>query len=198
MLIYLQKKINILLGILLKNYRLCGYFLLYILNRLGYMDKNIQLSAKELALLSQTNEYALRAALWLGSHGTRAQTTEQIAKGTQVPAGYLSKVLQILVRAGLVSSQRGLGGGYALARPAAEITALDIVNAVDPIKRTESCPLEIEEHGKRLCPLHYRLHAATALIEDSFRSCTIADLCEPGSMTSPFCAKPADDGEASD
>lgn len=146
-------------------------------------------------MISQTNEYALRAALWLGSHDNKSQTTEQIAKGTQVPAGYLSKVLQILVRAGLVSSQRGLGGGYILARPAGEITALDIVSAVDPIKRTESCPLDIKEHGKRLCPLHYRIHAATALIEDSFRSCTIADLAEPGSMTSPFCKAHSEETE---
>ena len=69
-------------------------------------------------------------------------------------------MLQALVKAGVVASQRGAGGGVTLALPADELTILDIVNATDPIQRIKSCPLELSSHGTNLCPLHRRLDAA--------------------------------------
>ena len=63
-------------------------------------------------MISQTAEYALRAVVFLSMNVDAAFTTQQIAVATKVPAAYLSKVMQSLVRAGLVRSQRGLGGGF--------------------------------------------------------------------------------------
>src|SRR5512135_449190 len=108
-------------------------------------------------MISRTAEYALRAVVTLGSNPEGPQTTQQIAKRTRVPAGYLAKVLQALSRAGLVEAQRGLNGGFVLSRPLEELTILDIINAVDPLKRTEHCPLGISVHEVRLCPLYQRL-----------------------------------------
>lgn len=144
-------------------------------------------------MISQTADYALRAIVCLANQADSAKTTEQIAQGTQVPAGYLSKVLQTLGRANLVRSQRGLGGGFSLARPPAEISVLDVINAVDPIERITECPLGHEGHGARLCLLHQRLDAAIALIEDTFRSCTIADLLNDQNCGSPLCSPCRDD-----
>jgi Rrf2 family nitric oxide-sensitive transcriptional repressor len=62
-------------------------------------------------VFSQTVEYALRAMVHLAAEAPGARTTDQIAKATLVPRAYLSKVLQSLIRSGLVHSQRGLGGG---------------------------------------------------------------------------------------
>jgi len=129
----------------------------------------------------------LRAVYWLARHSESSHTTEEIAKGTEVSVGYLSKVLQVLGRAGLVTSQRGLRGGYKLSLPPSRVTILDVVNAVDPIKRIRECPLGKKGHGKRLCALHYRLDAALALIEDSFKNCTIEDLCADPTMNEPLC-----------
>ena len=128
-------------------------------------------------MISQTSEYALRAVVWLAEHRDRAQTTDEIARGMKIPAGYLSKVLQTLARARLVVSRRGLGGGFALTRLPSEIVPLDVINAVDPIKRIERCPLDKKAHADKLCPLHARLAAAVETIEESFRSCTIEELC---------------------
>ena len=86
--------------------------------------------------LPQTAEYALRAVIWLGQHPGDPQTTQQIATGCQMPASYLAKVLQPLARAGIVSSQRGLGGGYVLEHNVDELTLLQIVNAVEPVQRS--------------------------------------------------------------
>ncbi len=137
-------------------------------------------------MFSQTTDYALRAVVCLAAHHGKPQTTEQIAQFAEVPAGYLSKVLQTLGRAGIVSAQRGVGGGYTLVKSPEELTVLEVVNAVDPIERIHCCPLGRSEHGVRLCPLHKRLDAALALIEDSFRSCTISDVLEDNSGNPPL------------
>ncbi len=127
-------------------------------------------------MLSQTAEYALRAVVWLAAQSGKPQTTAQIAQATRVPAGYLAKVLQILNRAGLVNAQRGLGGGFTLARGADSITALDVVQAVEPISRITSCPLGIASHGQRLCPLHRRLDQVIANTIDALGTSTIAEI----------------------
>ncbi len=127
-------------------------------------------------MISQTAEYALRAITFLAEQGNRPHTTQQIAQRTQVPAGYLSKVMQGLARSGLVSSQRGLKGGFTLARPPEQMTIYDIVQAVDPIRRITHCPLNNPAHRSQLCALHRRLDEAAALIEQSFRASTVADL----------------------
>lgn len=144
-------------------------------------------------MISQTAEYALRAVVWLAEHTGSAQTTEQIAQEMRIPAGYLSKVLQMLGRANLVISQRGIRGGFVLSKAPSEITVLHVLNAVDPIQRIKECPLG-RAHGKNLCALHDRLDAALALIEDSFRSCTLEDLCKETEKGSPVCKEDPDKG----
>jgi Rrf2 family protein len=127
-------------------------------------------------VLSQTAEYALRVVVFLGTLGKQAATTAQIAAATRVPAGYLAKILQSLSRAGIVRSQRGLGGGSCLARDAKDLSVHDVVSAIAPVPRIRTCPLGLESHGTRLCPLHRRLDSAMELVEQAFRLSTIADL----------------------
>ena len=141
-------------------------------------------------MLSQSVEYALRAAVYLADQAPEARTTGQIAKVTRVPAAYLSKVLQGLVRAGVVQSQRGAGGGMSLVRDPAEITILEVVNAVEPIQRIRTCPLELASHGVRLCPLHKRLDNALAMMEDAFRNTTLAEVLAEPSESVPLCDFP--------
>jgi Rrf2 family protein len=95
-----------------------------------------------------------------------------------VPEHYLSKVLQQLARAELVVSQRGAGGGFRLARAASEISVYEVVQVVDPIARIFECPLGLEAHGTTLCPLHKALDEAAMIIEQRFRSTSIAALIE--------------------
>ncbi len=138
-------------------------------------------------LFSQTAEYALRAAVWLADRDMQPQTTQQIAEATHVPAGYLSKVLQAMGRADLVTGQRGIGGGFLLAREADNISVLDVVTAVDPIQRIVTCPLGLKGHGKNLCPLHRKLDDALASIEKAFASTTLAELLKTPSKSRPLC-----------
>jgi len=106
---------------------------------------------------------------------------------TKVPQAYLAKVVQELVRGGVLRSQRGIGGGISLVKTPDKITILDVVNAIDPIHRITRCPLEIESHGFHLCPLHRRVDDALAMVEKAFSSTTLGQiLTEPGSTT-PLC-----------
>ena len=118
----------------------------------------------------------MRAVLALASGDGTPMTTRRIAEVMKVPQSYLSKVLQSLVKAGLVFSTRGLKGGFVLVSKPEEISMLDIMNAVSPIKRIESCPLDLEGHSSDLCPLHRRLDAAMGLVQDAFSETTLAEV----------------------
>jgi Rrf2 family nitric oxide-sensitive transcriptional repressor len=123
-----------------------------------------------------TIEYAMRAMVALAAGDGRPMTTRQIADTMLVPRSYLSKVLQALVRAKLVRSTRGLKGGFVLARDPGDINMMEILNAVGPHKRIESCPLDLEEHSSELCPLHRRLDQAMAMVQEAFEGTTLAEI----------------------
>ena len=138
-------------------------------------------------MFSQTVEYALRAVVFLANRAPEACTTDQIAKVTQVPKPYLSKVLQNLGRSEIVRSQRGVGGGVMLARKPSELTILQVVNAVEPFKRIASCPLGLKSHGTNLCPLHRRMDDALASVEAAFRHTTLAEVLAEPTGSPPLC-----------
>lgn len=127
-------------------------------------------------MFSQTAEYTLRVVVFLATLKGTPATTRQIAAATRVPEGYLSKILQMLGRAGLVHSQRGLGGGSVLTREAESITMYEVITAVAPLPRITTCPLNLESHGAHLCPVHRRLDDALYMAERVFRESTIAEL----------------------
>jgi Rrf2 family protein len=128
------------------------------------------------SLFSLTIEYAMRAMVALAAGDGSPMTTRQIAETMKVPQSYLSKVLQSLVRAGLVHSTRGLKGGFVLARSPKELNLMEVLNAVSPYKRIESCPLDLEGHSSELCPLHRRLDQAMAMVQNAFEGTTLAEI----------------------
>ena len=139
-------------------------------------------------MISQTNEYALRAVVHLSAIGGGPAVTEDIAEATRVPAGYLARVLRSLSKAGILTAQRGIGGGFALAKPAGRITVWDVLEATESgIGRIESCPLGIQSHGKSLCALHALLDDAIAGVERQFRAATIQELLTSERESRPLC-----------
>jgi Rrf2 family transcriptional regulator, nitric oxide-sensitive transcriptional repressor len=134
-------------------------------------------------MFSQAVEYALRAMTYLAEHPDEAAVSETISAAMQVPKPYLSKVLRELVRAKLIVSARGRNGGFVLARPATQVTALEIVNALDPIQRITTCPIGRADHIK-LCPMHRKMDAAIEHVECSLRSTTLAQLVDPSAGSS--------------
>lgn len=81
--------------------------------------------------VSARADYALRAAAELACAGAGPIKGEQIAQAQGIPLKFLENILLELKHAGIVTTQRGSAGGYALARPPGEITLATIIRAVD-------------------------------------------------------------------
>ena len=121
-------------------------------------------------MFSQTVEYALRAMVQLGADAPQASTTKEIAAKTKVPSAYLAKVLQSMRRAGLIHSRRGVGGGVTLARSPQEINLLDVIDAVEPLKRARG------KSRAAATPLQRALDAALGQVRDTFAGISLADM----------------------
>jgi Rrf2 family transcriptional regulator, nitric oxide-sensitive transcriptional repressor len=137
-------------------------------------------------MIPKTAEYALRAVVLLARAPEQARSAEDIAESVRVPRRYAHKVLQALVRARLVRSQPGPGGGYTLVRSPEDLSALDVVAAVEPIARIRRCPLGLKSHTS-LCPLHRELDEAAAATERAFARVTIAQLLNQPDSVPPLC-----------
>jgi Rrf2 family nitric oxide-sensitive transcriptional repressor len=121
-------------------------------------------------MFSQTVEYALRAMVQLGADAPKASTTREIAGRTKVPSAYLAKVLQSMRRAGLIHSRRGVGGGVTLARSPKDISLLDVIDAVEPLKRARG------KTRSATTPLQRALDAALGQVRDTFAGISLADM----------------------
>jgi FeS assembly SUF system regulator len=88
--------------------------------------------------ISRLTDYATVLLAALASEPQRVQTAASLAERTHIAAPTVSKLLKQLQRAGLVTSTRGLHGGYQLARPAAQISAAAILDALEgPVALTD-------------------------------------------------------------
>ncbi|HEV7188366.1 MAG TPA: Rrf2 family transcriptional regulator [Blastococcus sp.] len=114
----------------------------------------------------------------------RPVPAQRLAELHDVSATYLAKQLQALSKAGLVRSTQGQSGGYVLTRPAADITVLDVVEAVDGTRPAFVCT-EIRQRGPLAtppeacsapCAISRAMTAADDAWRSSLRTVTIADL----------------------
>lgn len=105
--------------------------------------------------LSRKSDYALRAVIYLARiPPDRYGRVSEIAKAKDIPQAFLAQILPLLANRGVVKSQQGAHGGYALARPASEITFLEVIESVEGPLRLNKC------------------------VEGHHDDCTILDSCE--------------------
>jgi Rrf2 family transcriptional regulator, iron-sulfur cluster assembly transcription factor len=85
-------------------------------------------------MITREADYAIRAMLFLSAsgNGVHPVSTEVLAQEMEIPYRFLRRIVSRLVRAGLVRTTRGRGGGLIANREAAEITILDVLKAIDP------------------------------------------------------------------
>lgn len=127
--------------------------------------------------LSDTAEYALKAALYLARREGEWVRVDDIAEATHVPRNYLSKTLHALSRAGILSSERGPRGGFRLAHAPERLT---LARVIAPFSRPgRRCLLGRSTCGDRNpCPAHARWSAIAGALEDYFSTTTIATLLQ--------------------
>ncbi len=108
-------------------------------------------------------------------------SARELAEMTHMPLPMVSKILKVLCREGILTSQRGIKGGYSLARPATEVTLVCIVQALEgrPIALTEC----IAEPGECLyeesCPVQVNWLNINTLIRNALKEITLLDMIRP-------------------
>jgi len=124
-------------------------------------------------------DYALRALLELAAAPPGPVKGERLATAQEIPPKFLENILTELRRAEIVASQRGVDGGYRLAKPPSEISVADVVRALEgPIASVRGVrPDEIEYTGpaRSLQPLWVELRAS---MREVLEGTTLADLVE--------------------
>lgn len=132
--------------------------------------------------LTRAGEYGVRAVIYLAARPEgKIIFVGEISESQDIPKSFASKILQILVKSGLVRSQRGVKGGFMLAKPASQITLRDVIEVVEgPIflnqclKKKGECPRD------DFCPVHPVWREAQDKLLEILGGATIAGLVENG------------------
>ena len=130
--------------------------------------------------LSKKADYGLMAMKHFAEHADHGScSAKDVADMYRIPSELLAKVLQRLVKAGLLNSQHGVKGGYTLARDAKKISAYEVIRAIDGPRFITSC---VTVHGdceqSDLCTIREPLKKVNQGIEDVLRGISIGDMRE--------------------
>jgi Rrf2 family protein len=133
-------------------------------------------------ILSQTAIYALKAVMHLAEAGVGVpQRVEDVAAALDVPRNYLSKILNSLVRSGVLHSTRGRGGGFALALDPSGLPLADVIQPFHDLAHDSSCLLGRERcSDSSPCAAHARWKAVSASVKAYLLETTIHDMTRSG------------------
>ena len=126
--------------------------------------------------LSKRADYGLIALKHLALHDEHAYSAPQIARTYNIPAELMAKVLQKLVRKGLLESQAGPNGGYALARGADLITVIDVIEALEGPLLLTPCEADDDCEQLQLCSIRDPLRSIKAKVVSILVDTTIHEL----------------------
>ena len=127
--------------------------------------------------VSAKADYALRAAIELAAAGDGPVKGERIAQAQEIPLKFLENILLELRHAGIVRSQRGVEGGYWLARPAEEVSLAEVIRAVEgPIANVRGVRPQDVEYGGAAGRLREVWIAVRASLRSVLEETTVADL----------------------
>jgi Rrf2 family protein len=128
--------------------------------------------------LTRRSEYAVRAAILLAG-GSRMRSSREIAAATDVPERFMARILVELVGSGLIEARIGRTGGYRLARAAADISLLELVEAIEGPSRSTRCVLrERACDPGQPCAIHPVWASAQSGLIDTLAATTLANLVE--------------------
>lgn len=130
--------------------------------------------------INQASDYGFRAVLYLAQQ-PRGEVVEAqtIAQNQVVPMRFLLKIMPSLIKAGIVRSQRGVGGGYTLARDPRDITLLDVLEAIEGPIHLNRCLIDkayCSKQGAPNCKVHRALADIQQKLNHEFSRYNFADL----------------------
>jgi Rrf2 family protein len=129
--------------------------------------------------LTKKADYGLIAMRYLAENGTASASAKDIAEAHGIPPELLAKILQKLVKAHLLTSHHGTNGGYLLARDAHEISAFEVIKAIEGPLFLTSCVTTRGECGHTSrCTVREPLRKVSQSIEEVLSKITISDMGE--------------------
>lgn len=136
--------------------------------------------------VSRRVEYALRSTIFLANQPQGVLVSfREIAERECIPREFLAKILRGLAEAGIVQASRGTAGGFALARPANEITFLDVIVASDgPIQLNDACTAGLGCVRSGGCSMQSVWRQAETAMMTVFEQTRISDMAAPVAMLS--------------
>jgi Rrf2 family protein len=135
--------------------------------------------------ISRKIDYGLRAMIHLASlPQDRIASLQDLSTTLHLPREFLAKILKVLTARGLVRSSRGAHGGYQLARPATQISFLDVIEAVEgPVQlnvcldQKDRCDVSAE------CTMYHVWKAGQDRMLEVYRRTTLSELTGPQSQS---------------
>src|SRR5690348_5943753 len=130
--------------------------------------------------LSKLTDYGTVVLAGMAREPQRLHTAAELAAGLHLAVPTVSKLLMQFAKAGLVSSQRGARGGDALARPAEEISAVAIIDAIEGPVAITQCSMSHSRCGiEAVCGIGHNWQRISLAIRESLSTVTLAQLARP-------------------
>ena len=143
--------------------------------------------------ISRLTDYGIVLLSQMAAHPQRVHTAAELAAETHLPLPTVSKLLRLLAKDGLLQSQRGVNGGYGLARTPEEITVSSAVAALEgPIALTTcTSAMPSDCSHEPICPVRGHLNLINLAIRQALDSVTLADLARRPRTMQLATARPA-------
>ena len=129
-------------------------------------------------IFCSATEYAIRGLSELAARGDSGTVLlDDLIVGTGIPRDFLAKIFQKLVRAGILRSAKGRGGGFALARPQHRITLMHVLEAIEGPQKIDACIVGLERCNDQMpCSQHDLFKPIRQRLHDYLRTTTLADM----------------------
>jgi len=135
--------------------------------------------------VTRAGEYAIIGLLYLARQpAERTVMIDEISDAERIPKSFLAKIFQSLAKSGFVLSHRGAGGGFSLAKPAGEISLLQILNCVENAFALQKCVTDdpecvISHERLNSCSLCAVFTEAQSRVNEVFARTSLQDLLKP-------------------
>ena len=138
--------------------------------------------------LNRITDYAVVVLTQMVREPDRQVTAPQLSEESSVPAPTVAKVLKALAKEGVLASQRGVHGGYRLARPAGDISMLEVIRALEgPVSLTACVDgAEGDCNVELLCPVRGNWDRVNTAIRGALADVTLEDMAIPTMFGVPF------------
>jgi Rrf2 family protein len=129
-------------------------------------------------IFSKPTEYAIRGLSELAARGSDGHVLlDDLVAGADLPRDFLAKLFQKLVRAGILVSAKGRGGGFMLAKPQHQVALMDIVTAIEGPQVLDRCVVGLEKCNDQMpCAQHDLYKPIRQRLMDYLHTTTLADL----------------------